>query len=250
MHPLPSPDTPSHALPWPPCRPLTHPPGTTLLCPSRAHATSSNWLPHPHLPRAPCDTTIPLGQLPITHLTYLNPHPIGTTRYHPNACSNVASFLPTHIVGQDLAIQQLVDAVCEHLLPDTQRGRPPGGGAPGSALAGRKPLIISVHGPPGVGKTYTHTLLARALYNRDPAAAGECPGEHCRGAKVRGKGWGRGHGGGCRRVWRRGVGGGGRGGGARGGGGGAGGGGEGGGAKGKAAGSKAWRMRVGKVLVC
>eukprot|EP00798_Chlamydomonas_sp_ICE-L_P008143 gene8143-1391_t len=49
---------------------------------------------------------------------------------------------------------------------------------------GGTPLVISMHGPPGVGKTFTHTLLARALYNKDPAAAAQCPGEDCTGAKV------------------------------------------------------------------
>lgn len=107
----------------------------------------------------------------------------------PNACSNVAEFLPAHIVGQDLAVRQLVDAVCEHVQA-AQRApgsaSSDGGGAVGRP--GRRPLVISVHGPPGVGKTYTHTLLARALYNREPAKATACPGEHCLGAKVRGGG--------------------------------------------------------------
>jgi len=50
---------------------------------------------------------------------------------------------------QDLAIRQLVDAVCAHV----------------ENLQPRKPLVLSMHGPPGVGKTFTTTLLARALYN-------------------------------------------------------------------------------------
>ena len=72
------------------------------------------------------------------------------------------------MVGQDLATRQLVDAICTHL----------------SQPHPLRPLIISVHGPPGVGKTYTHTLLARALYNTDPQSATQCPGQDCRGAKV------------------------------------------------------------------
>ena len=78
--------------------------------------------------------------------------------------------MTSHIVGQDLALNQLIDAVCTHL----KQPHP------------AKPLIISVHGPPGVGKTYSHTLLARALYNKDPGAAPQCPGQDCRGAKVSG----------------------------------------------------------------
>ena len=70
--------------------------------------------------------------------------------------------MPTHCM-------QLVDAVCAHL----------------SHRQPTKPLILSVHGPPGVGKTFTHMLLARALYNKDPESASRCPGDDCQGYKVR-----------------------------------------------------------------
>lgn len=71
-------------------------------------------------------------------------------------------------MGQDLAVRQLVDAVCHHLATP----HPP------------KPLVLSAHGPPGVGKTLTHQLLAQALYNKHPEKAVECPGRHCKGYKV------------------------------------------------------------------
>ncbi len=74
---------------------------------------------------------------------------------------------------QELAIRQLTDAVCHHLA--TPR--------PG------KPLIVSAHGPPGVGKTLTHQLLARALYNARPSDALQCPGKDCKGYKAR-RDWG------------------------------------------------------------
>ncbi|GIL78238.1 hypothetical protein Vretimale_7611 [Volvox reticuliferus] len=96
---------------------------------------------------------------------------VGTNRFVPNACTNVDSLLSDRIVGQDAAISSLVSAVCEHI-----RERP--GGDP------VRPLVISVHGPPGTGKTYTHTLLARAMYNRDPSKALSCPGPGCTGVKV------------------------------------------------------------------
>jgi DNA polymerase III delta prime subunit len=76
--------------------------------------------------------------------------------------------LPQEIVGQQLALTQLTDALCHHL----SQQRP------------KKPLVISVHGPPGVGKTYTHLWLARILYNQQPSAALNCPGLDCRGYKV------------------------------------------------------------------
>ncbi|EFJ49257.1 hypothetical protein VOLCADRAFT_89984 [Volvox carteri f. nagariensis] len=125
----------------------------------------------------------------------------GTNRFVPNACSNVATHLPALVVGQNNAIDHLVTVVCEHLRDNAQidaersstmlpQGSPTAFGA-GKAAGGneyelrrRKPLFISVHGPPGTGKTFTHTLLAKALYNRDLATAKSCPGEGCAGAKV------------------------------------------------------------------
>ncbi|KAF5828296.1 hypothetical protein DUNSADRAFT_17844 [Dunaliella salina] len=92
----------------------------------------------------------------------------GTTRFLPDACQRTEQFLESNIVGQELAIGQLVDAVCAHL----------------EHLQPRKPLVLSIHGPPGVGKTFTSTLLARALYNKNPEKAVECPGKHCQGMKV------------------------------------------------------------------
>ncbi len=71
-------------------------------------------------------------------------------------------------MGQGLALRQLEDAVCHHL----------------KMLHPSKPLVLSAHGPPGVGKTLTHTLLAKALYNKDPKTAFHCPGRHCMGYKV------------------------------------------------------------------
>lgn len=46
-------------------------------------------------------------------------------------------------------------------------------------------MIVSVHGPPGVGKSLTHLLAAKALYNKNPMVAEKCPGHHCAGYKVR-----------------------------------------------------------------
>jgi Cdc6-like AAA superfamily ATPase len=96
----------------------------------------------------------------------------GTVHFVDNACTNLDALLPNEIVGQELALAQLTDALCHHL----SQPRP------------KKPLVISVHGPPGVGKTYTHLWLARILYSKQPSAALQCPGMHCKGYKV--GGWG------------------------------------------------------------
>lgn len=92
----------------------------------------------------------------------------GTVHFVDTACANLDSLLPQEVIGQELALSQLADAVCHHL----------------SQPHPKKPLVISVHGPPGVGKTYSHHWLARILYSKAPSAALQCPGMHCRGYKV------------------------------------------------------------------
>lgn len=87
----------------------------------------------------------------------------------PGACERLEGYLLDNIVGQDLALRQLTDAVCDHLAQPFPV----------------RPLIVSAHGPPGVGKTLTHRLLARALYNKKPTSNLECPGRDCPPYKVR-----------------------------------------------------------------
>ena len=71
-------------------------------------------------------------------------------------------------MGQELAVQQACDAICDHLAEEEPQ----------------KPLVLSAHGPPGVGKTMMHLLLARALYSKKPSAHLQCPGSQCLGYKV------------------------------------------------------------------
>lgn len=91
---------------------------------------------------------------------------------------------------QELALTQLRDVVCDHVanvrpacaLPTpvltslTLQPRP------------RKPLVVSLNGPPGVGKTFYHKLLAESLYNMT-GLAGRAPscdpgGQDCPGYRV------------------------------------------------------------------
>jgi hypothetical protein len=92
----------------------------------------------------------------------------GTVHFVDHACENVAHVLPQEIVGQELALTHLTDSVCHHIAQKKPQ----------------RPLVISVHGPPGVGKTYTHLWLARTMYNKKPSTDLDCPGIHCRGYKV------------------------------------------------------------------
>ena len=87
----------------------------------------------------------------------------------PGVCERLEPYLASQMVGQELALQQLADAVCDHV---------------GSANPA-KPLVLSAHGPPGVGKSLAHLLMARALYNPDAGAHTQCPGMDCPGYKVR-----------------------------------------------------------------
>ena len=97
----------------------------------------------------------------------------GPQGFVPGICERLEPYLASQLVGQELALRQLADAVCDHTA--------------GAQTPAQKPLVLSVHGPPGVGKSLAHLLLARALYNPDPAAASlRCPGPDCPGYKVLG----------------------------------------------------------------
>ena len=92
----------------------------------------------------------------------------GVHDFAPGACERLEAYLLSEIVGQDLAIYQACDAICDHLKAEEPQ----------------KPLVLSVHGPPGVGKSMMHLLMARALYNKRPSDDLNCPGSACLGYKV------------------------------------------------------------------
>ena len=92
----------------------------------------------------------------------------GHDTFVPSACENVQSFLAANVAGQELALQQFGDAVCDHL----------------QNAQSKSPLVISCHGPPGVGKSLTHLMAATALYNTAPRLGMRCPGTDCPGYKV------------------------------------------------------------------
>ena len=110
------------------------------------------------------------------------PSPPGPTIFPPGACDRLEAHLGAHLVGQGLAVRQLTDAVCDHAA--RLEGKE---GLGGSALP-PKPLVLSAHGPPGVGKTLAAALTASALFappGRDPAdPAWACPGRACPAHRV------------------------------------------------------------------
>ncbi|KAK9834222.1 hypothetical protein WJX84_006633 [Apatococcus fuscideae] len=93
---------------------------------------------------------------------------IGNEKIVEGACDRLEPYLRLQMVGQDMAIQQFSDAVCDHL----------------NQVHPQKPLVVSAHGSPGVGKSFMHKLAARALYNRHPHLDLDCPGMDCSSLKV------------------------------------------------------------------
>lgn len=92
----------------------------------------------------------------------------GPQAFAPGSCERLEPYLEFQVVGQGLALRQLCDAICDHV----------------SNANPNKPLVLSVHGPPGVGKSMVHQLAAKALYNAEPSADTQCPGIDCPGYKV------------------------------------------------------------------
>ena len=82
--------------------------------------------------------------------------------------SRLEASLQSHLVGQEFAVAQLSALINDHLSEEQPR----------------KPLVVSLHGPPGVGKSYFHRLLAAALYNVSGAADCEPGALNCAGYRV------------------------------------------------------------------
>jgi ATP-dependent Clp protease ATP-binding subunit ClpA len=91
--------------------------------------------------------------------------------FHETACARFEPYLDEYLVGQGPATRVLTDAICDFL---------DGGASAGGMDNHNSPLVVSLHGPPGVGKTYFHKLAARALYNAEE----RCPGRGCPAYKV------------------------------------------------------------------
>lgn len=117
------------------------------------------------------------------------------SHFVPEACASIEPHVLSEVVGQELAVHQMADAICDHLNKQNAD----------------RPLVLSVHGPPGklrsplrlplaqpllengvhtssdsagVGKSMSHALLAQALYLGRPDSDVHCRGGHCLGYKV------------------------------------------------------------------
>ena len=121
-----------------------------------------------------------LSSLVAVGLLLLAPEPPG---FDGDSCARLQNKLDKEVFGQQAAALQFSSAVCDHLWDQEPL----------------KPLVLSIHGPPGVGKSYSHFVAARALYNatskaetnllfdyknKNKVKPPECPGLNCPGYKV------------------------------------------------------------------
>lgn len=110
----------------------------------------------------------------------------GRTHFSTTACSRFDQFMNRYLVGQEGSLNVVADAICDFLDPKVMLD----GGQ-------QRPLVLSIHGPPGVGKTYFHQLAAHVLYDtvaEDVDVNGDkvfslrngvaCPGHSCPGYHV------------------------------------------------------------------
>jgi ATP-dependent Clp protease ATP-binding subunit ClpA len=85
-----------------------------------------------------------------------------------SSCRTLWNVIREEIIGQDFALDLMVSCICDY-LDDTSL---------------KKPLVISTHGPVGVGKTLTHRSLARFLYEVPREDWSACPGYKCPAYKL------------------------------------------------------------------
>ena len=62
--------------------------------------------------------------------------------FAPDACARLGVALNESLVGQPLGTRLLAENICAHLAEKFPR----------------RPLVLSLHGAPGVGKTYSHVI--------------------------------------------------------------------------------------------
>jgi hypothetical protein len=77
-------------------------------------------------------------------------------------CANTRRRVERAVFGQEESTEMLLDAICDKFREIDFSERYGGGDDENSVLL--KPLVMSIHGSPGVGKSHFHRVLARAAY--------------------------------------------------------------------------------------
>lgn len=67
--------------------------------------------------------------------------------FRPNACQQVQEAFQGRVAGQAAALEELLSSLCAHIAAEDRR----------------RPLVVLLSGPPGVGKSFTARVVAQVL---------------------------------------------------------------------------------------
>jgi len=96
-------------------------------------------------------------------------------------CANTRRRVERAVFGQEESTEMLLDAICDKFREIDFSERYGGGDDENNAL---KPLVMSIHGSPGVGKSHFHRVLARAAYGVNENNKGKEEQNRGKGAKI------------------------------------------------------------------
>ena len=96
-------------------------------------------------------------------------------------CANTRRRVERAVFGQEESTEMLLDAICDKFREIDFSERYGGGDDENNVL---KPLVMSIHGSPGVGKSHFHRVLARAAYGVNENNKGKEEQNRGKGAKI------------------------------------------------------------------
>ena len=96
-------------------------------------------------------------------------------------CANTRRRVERAVFGQEESTEMLLDAICDKFREIDFSERYGGGREDDNSV---KPLVMSIHGSPGVGKSHFHRVLARAAYGVNENNEGKEEQNRGKGAKI------------------------------------------------------------------